>query len=189
MVRIPPPGRRSTSRHTSDGLEISIPAKRNIFLVLFLSAWLAGWAFGEVMGARELLFGEDNAPALFLAVWFTLWTFGGGVAIYTWLRMVAGRDLIVLGSGVLAIKSEIFGVGRRKEYDVAHIKNLRLEPPTVFPTDMSGALRFWGVAGGPIAFDYGSKTVRFAAGLDDAEARDVIQELRDRHAFPESQSR
>jgi len=157
--------------------------------MLFLSAWLVGWGFGEVMAARELLFGNRSAPDLFLAAWLILWTLGGAAAVYAWLRMLAGREVIVLGGGVLTIKAEVFGVGRRNEYDVAHIKNLRVEPPAAFSNDMSGAMRFWGIGGGPVAFDYGSKTLRLGAGLDDAEARDVIRELREQHAFPESASR
>jgi hypothetical protein len=102
MVRIAPPGRRSTSQLTPEGLEIRIPAKKQVFLMLFLS-----------------------------------------------------------------------------------VKHLRVEPLSLFPTDMGAALRFWGIGGGPIAFDYGSKTLRFGAGLDDAEARDVIRDLRERHTFPE----
>jgi hypothetical protein len=189
MVRIPPPGRRSTSRQTSDGLEICIPAKRNVFLLLFLSAWLVGWSFGEVMVLRELLFGEGDAPDLFLAVWLTMWSLGGGFAIYAWLRMLAGRELVRLGGGVLAIRNEVLGVGRTKEYDLVHVKNLRVEPIALFSMDMSGALRFWGVGGGPLAFDYGSKTVRLAAGLNDAEVRQVIQDLRDHHPLLEMHSR
>ena len=156
--------------------------------MLFLSAWLVGWGFGEVMVSRELLFGDADAPDLFLSVWLIMWTLGGGVAIYAWLRMLAGTELVLLGRGVLTIKEELFGVGRSNEYDLAHVKHLRIEPLSLFPADMGAALRFWGIGGGPIAFDYGSKTLRFGAGLDDAEARDVVRELRERHSFPELRS-
>jgi hypothetical protein len=189
MVRVPPPGRRSTSRQTPEGVEVSIPPRRNLFLLLFLFTWLIGWGFGEVMVVRELLFGGGNAPDLFLLAWLSMWTIAGGAGIYAWLRMVAGREVVLLGGGVLAITDEVLSVGRSKEYDLAHIKNIRVEPPTLFPMDMSGALRFWGIGGGPIAFDYGSKTVRFGAGLDEAEARQVIQDLRDHHPFREAHSR
>jgi len=153
--------------------------------MLFLSAWLVGWGFGEVMVVRELVFGKADAPDLFMGVWLIMWTLGGGIAMYAWFRMLAGGELVLLGRGVLMIKDEVFGVGRANEYDLAHIKHLRIEPVALFPMDMTGALRFWGIGGGPIAFDYGSKTVRFGAGLDDAEAREVIQDLREHHAFPE----
>ena len=189
MVRVPPPARRSTSRQTPDGLEIRVPSKRNVFVMLFLLAWLVAWGFGEVMVSRELLLGDPGASALFLVVWLIMWTLGGGLAIYAWLRMLAGSERVVLGRGVLAIRTELFGVGPAREYDLMHVKNLRIERLSAWPTDMGATLRFWGIGGGPIAFDYGSKTVRFGAGLDDAEARDIIAELRERHSFPELQSR
>jgi hypothetical protein len=37
-----------------------------------------------------------------------------------------------------------------------------------------------GLGGGPIAFDYGRKIYRLAAGLDEANAHHVIQEMRKR---------
>jgi hypothetical protein len=46
-------------------------------------------------------------------------------------------------------------------------------------------MQFWGIGGGPIAFDYGSQTVRIGSGLDEAEAREIVKELRSRHAFSE----
>jgi hypothetical protein len=35
----------------------------------------------------------------------------------------------------------------------------------------------WGVGGGALAFDYGPRTYRFGSGLDDAEAREVLEAL------------
>lgn len=44
-------------------------------------------------------------------------------------------------------------------------------------------MQFWGIGGGPIAFDYGSGTVRFGNSLDEAEAREVVRELKARYSF------
>jgi hypothetical protein len=44
-------------------------------------------------------------------------------------------------------------------------------------------MRFWGIGGGLIAFDYGAKTFRFGASLDEAEAQDIVKELNRRHKF------
>jgi len=43
-----------------------------------------------------------------------------------------------------------------------------------------------GIGGGPIAFDYGFKTVRLGSGVQDAEAREIVKELRSRYTFPET---
>src|SRR6478752_3341793 len=67
MVKVAPPARRSSSRQTATGLEISIPPKRNPVVMIFLAAWLVGWGFGEVSAGREILVGKETTPTLFLA--------------------------------------------------------------------------------------------------------------------------
>jgi len=183
-MRITPPTRRSSSRQTSDGVQISLPAKRNIFLMLFLAAWLVGWCFGEVFATRELLFGRNEEPILFLGAWLVGWTIGGGFALYSWCWMLRGREVIALRTDTLVTRRDLWGLGRSREYDLLHVKNLRVAPMTWNPYDWSGGMQFWGLGGGPIAFDYGSRTVRFGSGLDEPEAREIVQELRSRHAFP-----
>jgi hypothetical protein len=184
-MKIAPPARRSSSRQTPEGLEISIPAKRNIFILLFLAAWLVGWGVGEVSAARELLFGRADTPVLFLGGWLIAWTLGGGVALYTWLWTLKGREMVILRPDTIVSKSDLWGLGRSKEYDLQHTKNLRVAPISWNPHDWGAAMQFWGIGGGPIAFDYGSQTVRIGSGLDEAEAREIVKELRSRHAFPE----
>jgi hypothetical protein len=169
-MRIAPAERRSSSSHTADGLEISIPAKRNVFLFLFLSAWLAGWASGEFSAARQLLSTASHALDLFLAAWLVAWTLGGGFALYTWYWMLAGRELVLLRADALVSRRQLWGLGRSNEYDLQHVKNLRVAPMSWSSHDWTATMQFWGIGGGPMAFDYGSQTVRLAAGLDEAEA-------------------
>ncbi len=182
MKVIPPVG-RSTVRQTHEGLEIVIPAKRNAFLMLFLTAWVVGWCFGEVSAIRELFFGQSDAPELFLGVWLLMWTAGGGAALYMWLWMATGAEIILLRGNVLALRRNVWGVGRVKEYDLSHVINLRVAPAAWNPYDWSGAMQFWGIGGGPIAFDYGSRTFRFGASVDEAEARDIVNQLKAQHSF------
>ena len=183
-MKVTPPLRRSKVRQTHEGLEIVIPAKRNAFLMLFLTAWLVGWCFGEVFAIRELLTGESEAPDLFLAAWLVMWTVGGSVALYTWLWMARGFEVILLRSNVLAIRHDVLGLGRTREYDLSHVSNLRVAPAVWNPYDWSSAMQFWGVGGGSVAFDYGARTFRFAASVDEAEARDIVNDLKAQYLFP-----
>lgn len=185
-MRVTPPGRRSSSRDTTGGLEISIPAKRNIFTLVFLSAWLVGWGFGEVFATRELLFGSLHTPDLFLGAWLIAWTAGGAFAIYGWLWMINGREVVVLRADALVVKRNLWALRTSREYDLHHTKNLRVAPASWNPYEWSGAMLFWGVGAGPIAFDYGSRTVRIGSGLEESEARDIVGELKSRHSFGEA---
>lgn len=151
------------------------PSKLNIFLFLFLGAWLVGWAFGEVMAIRQL--GEPGTPDLFLIAWLTMWTVGGAWAIYTWLWMIAGKQLVEIRPGSLVIKKELFGFGVPREFDLSHVKNFRVSPESHDRWELNAGKNFLGMADGPIAFDYGAKTYRFGGPIDEAEAGQILTEL------------
>jgi hypothetical protein len=182
-MKVIPPARRSTVRQTNEGLEIVIPAKRNAFLILFLTAWLVGWCFGEVFAIRELALGQSDAPKLFVGAWLLMWTVAGGAAIYTWLWMARGIEVVLLRGDVLALRRDVFGFGRTREYDLSHVSNLRVASSAWNSYDWTGAMQFWGIGGGPVAFDYGARTFRFAASVDEAEARDIVKQLKAQHSF------
>jgi hypothetical protein len=76
----------------------------------------------------------------------------------------------------------VFGVGRDREYDLAHVRRLRVVPHVSDPYGWRSTMRWWGVGGGSLAFDYGAKTVQFGA-VDEAEGHDIVEELRSRHVF------
>ena len=180
-MKIAPPARRWSVREGSEGLEVVVPAKRSVLLMLFLTAWLGGWLMGEISAGREVFFGSTSEPKWFLASWLTGWTIGGGFAIYIWFWMLAGKERVLLRPDTLVIRREVFGLGRTHEYDLAHIANLRVAPAVTDP--WSSGMRFWGVGAGLLAFDYGAKTFRFGDSLDEAEAAQVLKELTARHAF------
>lgn len=176
------------ARHTliehADSVEAIIPAKRNVFLIAFLSFWLVGWAFGEITAPLAVFKNPHAGAFLFIVFWLTLWTVGGAFAIYTWLWMIAGREIVSVSNTALSVKREILGFGRKRSYDITEVKNLRVAPWTINPYDFSAGMKFWGLGGGPIAFDYGAKTFRVGAGLEEAESDQIVQRLK--QAFPVS---
>jgi hypothetical protein len=182
-MRVSPPGRRSTTREMPGGLEVVVPSKRNPFLLVFLAAWLVGWAFGEVFAAREVLTGRAKEGTLFLVAWLVMWTIGGGFAIYTWVWALVGKEIIRLTPGMLAVRRDVLGFGRTKEYDLSYVKRLRVAQQVSDPLGWGSSMRFWGIGGGTIAFDYGSKTFHFAASIDEAEGHQIVGELKSRHSF------
>jgi hypothetical protein len=52
--------------------------------------------------------------------------------------------------------------------------------------DGRAGLRPWGLTGGAITFEYGGKTVRFGASIDETEARAIVERMKQRYVFPES---
>jgi hypothetical protein len=179
------PARPSASiAETSRGLEVVVPARRNWFITLFLGAWLCGWAMGEVLVPANFFARDADAGAkVFAAFWLVGWTLGGGFALYVFFWSLVGRERILLGPSMLSIKREVFGMGRLREYELTHVRNLRVSPSAYNPFDFRSGLQFWGIGGGSIAFDYGAGTVRFGAALEEGEARSIIERMRSRAAI------
>ncbi len=186
MGVVAPAKPRAAILDTPQGLEIVIPSKRNWFPMLFLSAWLCGWFFGEVSVWTELLGGGERSkggPQLFLIVWLTLWTVGGAMAFLLVLWQIAGAERVVLGPSVLTIKREIFGAGPSQGYEIATIRNLRVAAQSYNPFDARASLQFWGIGGGVIGFDHGAATIRFGASIQEAEAASIVQRIQSSRAI------
>ncbi len=192
MATIKIPTGRATASETADGLLITIPSRKNWFLILFLGFWLMGWLFGEVTALNQVIRGHSSHWAstresgpiglnVFLIGWLGAWTVGGGIAIVAWLWNLVGVEKVLLGPSTLITKREVLGLGPAREYELPSVTNLRVNmgfSNTVYrmsPMQM--------VSGGIIAFDYGAKTFHFGVGLDEAEAEQIIAQLRSRYSF------
>ena len=177
---------RATITGGPEGLEIVIPVRRQVVALLFLGVWLAGWFVGEVTAITRVFSGRPDDPEAFLFIWLIFWTAGGSVAACLWLWMLAGKERILMGSSALRIKREVLGLGPTHTYELFRIRNLRVAPYAAGPRDTRATLGMSGIAGGPIAFEYEEKTVRFGAALDQPEAQAIVDRMRQRFSFPET---
>jgi hypothetical protein len=181
MAVVAPANPRATTTETSSGLEIVVPAKKNWLITLFLGLWLCGWAVGVVVVVTHFLSADMPSEVFkFAAVWLVAWMLGGAFALLVFCWSLAGKERIVLSSDRIALKHEIFGWGRTREYELVHVRSLRAAQSPYNPADLRSGFRLLGIGGGSIAFDHGSKTIRFAAGLDEAEAQSLVARLVDR---------
>lgn len=185
-MKVSPPRRRSVLHGSDSGLEIIIPSKRNIWILMFFSAWLVIWGIGEFDATQQLLNGQARRNQLFLTAWLTIWTGGGCFVLFVCAWMIAGREILSLSPGQLSLRRAVFGLGLTKEYDLLHVRNLRVSPQPIDLRSFNGKLQMCGVSGGLIAFDYGSQTVRFALGVDEAEASQIVADLTSREEFKEA---
>jgi hypothetical protein len=180
---VAPARMRSTMEEVSGVVRVRIPARRRWFLAVFLAVWLCGWLAGEIVALRGL-FGPSHSarppPTPFLLFWTSAWTVGGALAVYTWIWNAFGREVVELDGRALIIRREPIGLPLPKQYDLLQVRNLRVVPfdGSLWSRDSSGGMR-----GGPLAFDYGARTIRFGAGIDEAEARMILDSIRTR--FPE----
>jgi len=177
---------RSTITGGPEGLEIVIPARRHLLVLLFLGVWLVGWLMGEMTVLAQLLSRRPTGPEGLLLLWLVFWTLGGGFAAYIWLWMLVGKERILMGTSTLHVKRDVLGLGRTRTYEFYKIRNLHVAPQPAGPRDTGAALRLSGLAGGLIAFEYEGKTIRFGAGIDETEAHMMVERMKQRFSFPET---
>lgn len=157
---------RSEVSDLAGELQISIPPKRS-WALLFFVVWLTFWTFGGMQAGRQLI----KHFSLFLSIWMVGWAFGELWATYTILYAVVGREVILAGSETLTRRITLFGLGWNKSYLVREMRDLRYQPETG-----SGKSR----RTSRIAFDYGAKTISLAQEIEEAEAAELINRIKQR---------
>jgi hypothetical protein len=153
--------RRSSVSDEAEELRISIPAKWD-WAILFLVFWLAFWTYSGMHSWRTRI----NHFSLFLLVWLfaELW------ASYVILYALGGREIILASSQALTRTKKIFGLGWSKTYLVREIRDLRFQ-------------RGWNRRPSRIAFDHGARTITFGAYIEEAEAYELMNRIRQRCAI------
>ncbi|MDH7459799.1 hypothetical protein QEG73_00875 [Chitinophagaceae bacterium 26-R-25] len=180
---------RATIQDNFTDLQITIPAKRNWFTIIFLAVWLGGWLTGEIFALVMVtgLFGK-NPAGFFILFWLVGWTVGGFFAFRTFIWNVMGKEIITVGQGQLMVAKKGAFFFKPKDYDLNEVKNIRVKDDTSgFDGLFSGQRsEFWLFNnGGVIRFDYGLQTIKIAGGIDEAEAKFIISKLKDQHVLTE----
>jgi hypothetical protein len=171
---------RATVSQLGGSLNVTIPAKRNIFVSAFMCIWLCGWTAGGIAAASSLFgwthfamhstSGEPGGKT-FLAVWLCLWVLAEcavtGQLLWVWF----GKEVLVLGRDALTLTNQIFSFQRSKRFSLPDISKLRAQISDSYfnRRNVSGP--------NSMAFDYGRGTINFGRGLDEGEARAIIEEM------------
>lgn len=161
-------------------LKIIIPSKKNVLTIFILVFWIAGMIFSYFMFSQDPDFFDSEMPKEFSFFWFFAWGIGGVfvAVILTWI--ILGRETVIFENNICQIKKGILDFAFvNKSYELKLIKNLELNPADI-ETNFLGQKRTgpeYGFKGGKIRFDYGMKTKKFGIGIDEAEARFIIDEI------------
>ena len=170
---------KATIERTFEGLNITIPSKKNWFALLFGTVWMGGWFFGflSASGALSSEIGHSGASG-FLTFWLFGWTVGGIAVSFMLLWGYFGQEKFITDRNEISFEKTVFGIGLKNKLDISAITNFRTE----FGSDnWLGGNRwaFWGLGPGKIKFDYGLKTCSFGLGVDDAEANYIVGLLKE----------
>jgi hypothetical protein len=176
-MRVQPMSRHSTWREGAAGRELVVPVRRNRVVLVVVPVWLTLWISSIAGAAGQLTSGRARGgEARFFEVWLVVAVVAGGAVVYDWLWNAIGREVVGLRPGVLVIRRDVAGLGFRREYSLADVRNLRVSVPPSDAGRWSSPIRF-GRDPGVIAFDHGARTVRFGEGLGKAEASVVLEEM------------
>ncbi len=144
---------------------------------------------------------QDSVAGIVEAV---VWTAIGILGIYIVLWRFFGKEVLEASSKALSIEKSAMGIGRKKVYAAGHVRNLRTVrynrtlknlPKNLVWLTPAYSFMVSGVfstsplqedSSGPLAFDYGHRTIRFAPGLDEAEAKQIVAEIQNK--FPQYRS-
>lgn len=168
MLLTPPP-LRSTVSEQPDGLRISIPAPRNLFIAIFFLFWGIIWTCGGISVIHQTF--VENRGGLFELAWLGIWAIALVFVSYSWLWNLFGVDAVTVRGCEIHLRSSIFGIGRKRAYLASDIHNLRFIPEM-------GAGKSHRESN--IAFDFGAKTIKFAGGIEEAEANQLVILVRSR---------
>lgn len=165
---------------------VTIPVKKNYFLAIFLCFWLCGWCGGVVAALTMIM--HAGIASLFIIGWLAAWMFGGLFVLRTIVWNLAGKEIIAVGQGVLEIEKKNMLFMKPKTYDLREVKRLRVRDDQPYLNSVFGQrsnLTTLG-KGGTIMFDYGMKTIRFGAGLHEAEATKILEKLKNKRLLTDN---
>ncbi len=195
----PIPPRHKVAELDSE-VQVTLPSRKNVFRIGWYGLWLLLWGYitggllyiwglfivgliGSVTGllSEPPSDGESYAPLLmviaslmpFVIVLLAM----GSVAIFAFLWQINGSEIIEVKEQALVITKRVFRWKRPKLYEMASVKDIRLNtqglsffPPYRAVQELLGH-------NGLIAFDYGARTYRFGLDIDEAEAKQIISVL------------
>ena len=121
---------------------------------------------------------QKQHKRLFLIFWLIMWSVGGVFGLFGWLWNVAGKEILHINKESIIYIRSLLNLEYKQEYAAEYIKDISVKHTASGIFDKRGTLEAWGLAGGPIAFDYGSKTIRVGAGIDEAEAKEIVEQIK-----------
>ena len=173
----------------ADGKQVTIRPRRDLFVILFLTWWIALWLVGEVTlinvmsgGLQAILSGDvPNTINTFRYMWplisagLIVWTVIGVAMIYALFWEILGREEITVNANSLSVRRRIVSLSIEKTYPRKTYSSLRFDNQAGW---WLNNLEYWGIAGGKLAFDSGDKIVRVGRSLDETSAQSIASELR-----------
>ena len=160
--------------------EITIPAKKDWSLLALLGFWLCGWTVGGILAFDNLRSGAGQSGQFWpMLLWLGIWLIGEVLMGYCIVWFLTGAEIARIRGSNLELVHRILGYERKRSFRGLDIRNLSAREPDSNVRRKTLATPL----GSPshtscVKFDYGARTVYFAMGLDEAEGRQIVEQLK-----------
>jgi hypothetical protein len=184
---------RAKFKETVRGFTIEVPSRKNWLTIIFLIALLGAWLLGEIIALVIVVgnLGRGNAEgfaSLFLLFWLLIWTAVGFFFIRTVVWMIAGKEIISFSKIELKIRKKALMFSKPEIYDIREVKNFSINTKDSIDNHLGSfsGTKVWNL-NNPEAFkfDYGIKTVRLVKGIDEAEAKYLLDKIQKKNLLRE----
>jgi hypothetical protein len=160
----------------SGNYTITIPSKKNWFLLILGTIWMGGWYWGFANTLAGFESDDETSFSGFITFWLIGWTAAGITVVVMLLWGFFGKETLEFSGNKVKLQKTVFGIGIKKKLERSEVKNFRFDN---INQGIFGGNRWaiWGMGPGKIKFDYGFKTYSFGLAVDEAEAKYLTQEL------------
>ncbi|MEM6858054.1 MAG: hypothetical protein AAF559_09290 [Pseudomonadota bacterium] len=164
---------------------IVVPAKKQWFVLPFLTIWLLGWTAGGLIALNMLITGPDR---VFIAIWLVGWAFGWIFANSTIAWQASGQYRITLTDGAMLYAWSMPLLKRESRYELEGVRQLaaveRFDWPLFGPMTAQSTMppflqRFsFPNRARSISFLYNDSAVSLDLGLNEEKTNDVLDWLK-----------
>lgn len=176
---------RATIDDNNYRIVIAVPSQKSWLIIIFIGAWLVMWSFGIIAICLEKAFSNsnDSPPGIVLLLMLCFCAAIMIIPLRIFLWSVMGKEIISVEQGAITLDKKHLLFYKAKSYDLNEARNFRVQEDnsimlTPFGIRPSSLMKIGN--SGIIKFDYGLQTLRFADGIDEAEANYLLQKLRDK---------
>jgi hypothetical protein len=163
----------------ADGVSsfVIIPTAANWKLHM-LFAWLFLWTISGVIVAVNYFTLTNANIKIIVLIWLGFWAYFEFRTGKAFVFKKFGKEKIWVKNGKLNYWKDISGRGKKLEFDIELVKDLQLVEKNKKDFFQFMNESFWVMGGESISFSYGAKTYRIGIQLDEADAKELLRQLK-----------
>jgi hypothetical protein len=156
---------------------VILPSDAN-WKIYLLFAWLFLWTVSGFVVAANYFSMPNANMKMVLIMWMAFWAYFEFKIGKAFLFRRFGKEKVWIKNGRLFYWRDIAGRGKKLEFDKELIKDLELIDKSKKDFFASMNESFWVIGGESIVFSYGAKIYRFGIQLPEADARELLRQIK-----------